>query len=274
MTTKLKEVELMSPEALKTEPSRFVWYELHTPDAAPAEAFYKGVLGWGMQDAGMPNRPYTLVTVAGIPIGGLLQKPASGFTSGEKAGWMGYIGVEDLDAILQRLENAHGFVHRAPEEIPGVGRFAVVADPQGAIFVLFQPPKGMQQPERPSPGTPGTAAWHDLAAVEWQSDFNFYADLFGWSKSQAMDMGTSGVYQIFAVGSEPIGGMMNRMNPSQSPGWLFYFNVDDIDSAVARVKQHGGTVIHGPSVVPGGQQIAHCLDTQGAIFGIVGPPKQ
>jgi uncharacterized protein len=264
----------MSPEALKAEPSRFVWYELHTPDAAPAETFYRGVLGWGAQDAGVPNRRYTLVTVAGIPIGGLLQKPATGFTSGEKARWMGYIGVEDLDAFSQRLKQSGGFVHRAPEDIPGVGRFAVVADPQGAIFVLFQPPNGVQQPERPAAGTPGTAAWHDLAAVEWQSDFTFYADLFGWSKSQAIDMGPNGVYQIFAAGSEPIGGMTNRMDPSQSAGWLFYFNVDGIESAIARVKQHGGTVVHGRSVVPGGQQIAHCLDPQGAIFGIVGPPKQ
>lgn len=274
MSTQFKEVQLTSPEALKAEPSGFVWYELHTPDAAPAEAFYGGVLGWGVQDAGLPNRRYTLVTVAGTPIGGLLQKPSTDFPSGEKASWMGYIGVTDLDAASERLKQAHGVVHRAPEDIPGVGRFAVVADPQGAIFMLFQAPKGMQQPAALAPGTPGTAAWHDLAAIEWQSDFNFYADLFGWGKSQAIDMGTAGVYQIFAVGSKPIGGMMNRMDPSQTPGWLFYFNVDDIDAAIVRVKQHEGTVIHGPSVVPGGQQIAHCLDTQGAIFGIVGPPKQ
>ncbi|HEX4229423.1 MAG TPA: VOC family protein [Bryobacteraceae bacterium] len=277
MSAKIQEKrteELMSREALKTEPSRFVWYELHTPDAGPAEAFYRGVLGWAAHDAGMPNRRYTLVTVAGIPIGGLLQKPASGFASGEKAAWMGYIGVQDLDASLQHLKQANGVVHRTPEDIPGVGRFAVVSDPQGAIFVLFEPPKGVQQPERPPAGTLGTAAWHDLAAADWQSDFNFYADLFGWSKSQAIEMGPNGVYQIFAVGSEPIGGMMTRMDPSQSPGWLFYFNVNDINAAVGRVKQHGGTVVHGPSVVPGGQQIAHCLDTQGAIFGIVGPPKQ
>lgn len=242
----------MSPEAIKTEPSRFVWYELHTPDAAPAEAFYRSVLGWGAQDAGAPNRQYMMLSVEGTPIGGLLQKPASGFTSGEKARWMGYIGVKDLDASAQRLKQAHGLVHRAPEDIPGVGRFAVVADPQGAIFVLFQPPDGMQQRARPAAGTPGMPTWHDLAAAEWESDFTFYADLFGWSKSQAIDMGPNGVYQIFAVGSEPIGGMMTRTDQSQSPGWLFYFNVDAIDSAIARVKQHGGTLVHGPSVVPGG----------------------
>jgi predicted enzyme related to lactoylglutathione lyase len=84
-------------------------------------------------------------------------------------------------------------------------------------------------------------------------------------------MDPNGVYQIFAAGSEPIGGMMTRMDPTQPPGWLFYFNVDEIKAAIARVNQHGGTVVHGPSEAPGGQQVARCLDPQGAIFGIVAP---
>ncbi|MBV9265422.1 MAG: VOC family protein [Acidobacteriaceae bacterium] len=263
----------MSSPGANTSPSRFVWYELHTPRAKPAEAFYRPVLGWGAQDGGVPNHPYTLVTIGGIPIGGLLEKPATSFARGEKAHWVGYIGVGNVDEFSKRVQQAGGVVHRAAEDIPSVGRFAVVADPQGAMFVLFQPRDTRQQAQFPKPGTPGSAAWHDLAAVDWQSEFAFYSDLFGWSKSDALDMGPAGTYQIFSAGSEPIGGMMNRMDASQTPGWLFYFNVDDINAAIDRVKQHGGTIVHGPSVVPGGQQIAHCLDTQGAIFGIVAPAK-
>lgn len=263
----------MSSAAMKAQPSRFVWYELHTPDAKPAQAFYGGVLGWGAQDAGRPDRSYTLLTVDNTPVGGLLQKPATAFSSGEKAGWVGYIGIDNVEEFSKKVQAAGGVVHRAAEEIPEVGRFAVVADPQGAMFVLFQPSDAMQTQQSPRPGTPGTAAWHDLAAIDWQSEFAFYSDLFGWSKSQAIEMGPNGIYQIFAVGAEPIGGMMNRMDPSQAPGWMFYFNVDEIGAAITRVNAHGGTVIHGPSVVPGGQQIAHCLDTQGAIFGVVSPPQ-
>jgi uncharacterized protein len=261
----------MSPETRTAQPSNFVWYEFHTSDAAKAAAFYRGVLGWGAQDAGMPDGRYTLVTVGGIPIGGILQKPASSFAGGAKPGWMGYIGVNDVDEFSKRVQQAGGSVHRAAEDIPDVGRFAVVADPQGALFVLFQPPDGRQQPERPKAGSPGSAAWHDLAAIDWQTDFAFYAELFGWSKADALDMGPNGVYQVFAAGSGPIGGMMNRMDPSQSPGWLFYFNVDEMDAAIARANQHGGKVVHGPSEVPGGLQIAHVLDIQGGIFGIVAP---
>jgi predicted enzyme related to lactoylglutathione lyase len=259
------------PSSSQQEPSDFGWYELHTPDATAAERFYRGVLGWGALDAGMTDRRYTLVSVDGMPIGGLLEKPAKSFTDGMKPSWLGYIGVTNIDEYSRRVQEAGGMVHRAVEDIPGVGRFAVVADPQGAIFVLFQPADGTQQPTPLKPGTPGTVAWHDLAAIDWQSDFAFYVELFGWSKATTVDMGSSGVYQIFASRSEPIGGMMNRMDPAQSPAWLFYFNVEEINAAIGRVKEHGGTVVHGPSEVPGGQQIAHCVDPQGAIFGIVTP---
>jgi predicted enzyme related to lactoylglutathione lyase len=260
----------MSINTSATSPSDFVWYEFHTPDAASAAAFYSAVLGWGTHDAGRSDRSYTFVTVGNIPIGGLLQKPAASFANGAKPGWMGYIAVDDLDKTVKRVQQAGGIVHHAMEPIPGVGSFAVVADPQDAIFVLFQPNDASSQ-ERPAPGTPGSAAWHDLAAIDWESDFNFYSSLFGWTKADAVPMGASGVYQLFATGGAPIGGMMNRMDPAQSPGWFYYFHVDEIGAAVARVKQHGGTMTHGPSVVPGGQQIAHCLDPQGGAFGIVTP---
>ena len=130
-----------------TTPSDFVWYELHTPDAASAASFYQAVLGWGTQDSGQKDRNDTApVTVSNLPVGGLLEKPAASFSNGVKPGWMGYIGVGDVDASVKRLAQAGGIVHRPVEVIPGVGSFAVVADPQGAMFVLFQPPeKGQQQ---------------------------------------------------------------------------------------------------------------------------------
>ncbi|MGI8509497.1 MAG: VOC family protein [Gemmatimonadaceae bacterium] len=251
----------------------FVWYEFHTADAAGAARFYSSVLGWGLHDAGMPDRSYTLVTVDNVQIGGTLQKPASSFAVGGKPAWIGYIGVSNVDAYVGRLQQLGGSVHRAAEDIPNVGRFAVVADPQGANFVLFQPSNADQQAERPMPGAPGSPAWHDLIAIDWQADFTFYADMFGWTKSDAVDMGPNGVYQVFACDGVPIGGMMNRMDPVQTPAWLYYFAVEEIGAAVDRVRQHGGTVTHGPAVVPGGQQVAQCLDPQGAIFALVGPEE-
>ena len=161
----------------------------------------------------------------------------------------------------------------AAEEIPGVGTFAVVAEPQGAIFTLFQPPAGMTRPEQPAACMPGMPAWHELVASDSESAFQFYAGLFGWTKAHAIEMGPNSVYQIVAVGSEPIGGMMTLAVRRRAPAGCF-FHVEEIDAAIERVKQNGGTLVHGPSVVPGGQQIAHCLDTQGAMFGMVGRGRE
>lgn len=263
----------MTENSVAAEPSTFVWYELHTPDAAIAAEFYAPVLGWNIQDSGMPNRKYSLLCVDRTPVGGLLEKHATGFTAGEGARWMGYIGVEDVHRYSRLVEQAGGVVHRAAEEIPGVGTFAVVADPQGAIFTLFQPPAGMTPPEQPAAGTPGMPAWHELAASNSESAFQFYAGLFGWTKSHAFEMGPGLVYQIFAVRSQPIGGIITPANPAEGSGWLFYFHVEEIDAAIERLKRNGGAVLHGPTVVPGGQQTAQCRDRQGACFGIVGPGR-
>lgn len=261
--------------AAATKASEFVWYELHTPDSAAAAAFYGPVLGWKMRDAGVPNRKYTLVCVTlgsgeEIPVGGLLEKPAAAFRE-ESPRWMGYIGVDDVGHFTQLVWQAGGAVHRAPEEIPGVGTFSVVGDPQGAAFTLFQPPVGVTRPEQPPLCTPGMPVWSELGAVDWEPEFRFYSGLLGWTKAHAIDMGPNGVYQIFAAGSQPIGGMMTLPNPVRTAGWLFYFQVEQIEAAIDRVKQNGGVVLHGPSPVPGGQFTAQCRDTQGAVFGMVGP---
>lgn len=258
----------------KNEVCTFVWYELHSPDAAAAADFYKPVLGWTTQDAGIPNKKYTLVRVGETPVGGLLEKSASAFSAGEKARWIGYIGVRDVHLWSKRVQDLGGIVHRSAEEIPGVGTFAVATDPQGALFTLFEAPAGMTPPQQPSRCTPGMPVWHELGAVEWEAEFGFYSDLFGWAKADAVNMGPSSVYQIFTAGSEAIGGMMTLPNSDHGASWLFYLQVEEIGAAIERVKQNGGTVLHGPATVPGGQQIAVCLDPQGAAFGMVGPAQQ
>ena len=162
-----------------------------------------------------------------------------------------------------------GHVHRGPEDIPAVGRFAVVSDPQGALIYLF---KGLgEAPTALPPSTPGTIGWRELHAADWEAAFGFYAMLFGWTKGDALDMGPMGTYQLFAIGGVMAGGMMTRMDPGHAPSWLYYFNVADIDGAIGRVKEHGGQIVHGPSQVPGGSWIAHGLDPQGAMFAVVAP---
>ena len=246
----------------------FVWIELMTSDTKAAESFYRSVVGWGTQDAGMADRSYTLLSVGGAMVGGLMAIPEEARAMGARPGWMGYISVDDVDAYARRVTAAGGAVHRAPEDIPGVGRFAVVADPHGAGFILFRG-SNEEGPQPAAPGTPGHTGWHELRAGDGASAFAFYSGLFGWTKAEAIDMGAMGVYQTFATGGAPVGGMMTKTAETPAPSWLYYFNVDAIDAAVARVKGAGGQLINGPMQVPGGSWIVQCLDPQGAMFALI-----
>lgn len=250
----------------------FVWYDLMSTDAKAAAAFYRGVVGWRMQDAGLPDRSYTILSAGETAVGGLMALPPEACVAGAKPVWSGYVAVDDVDAFAARVKQAGGAIHHPPDDIPGVGRFAFVADPQGATFVLF---KGMSdaQPQPPAPGTPGHTGWRELQAADWESAFAFYSSLFGWTKADAVDMGAMGLYQLFAIDGVAKGGMMTKTKEVPAPLWIYYFNVDDIEAAAARVKNGGGQILHDPHEVPGGSWIVNCSDPQGAAFALLGPHR-
>ena len=183
-------------------PAPFVWYELMTSDAAAAEKFYKTVVGWKTQDMSQGDMKYTGLLAGDAPVAGLMTLPKEACAAGAKPGWIGYIGVDDVDATAGRVTKAGGRIHVPPTEIPNVGRFATVADPQGTAFCLFKPAADMTRPGA-DPAKPGIVGWHELYAIDGQKAFGFYADLFGWTKVEAMDMGAMGIYQIFAAGGPP-----------------------------------------------------------------------
>jgi predicted enzyme related to lactoylglutathione lyase len=251
---------------------RFVWYELMTTDTEGAEKFYRRVVGWDARDAGMAAVSYTLFSAGGADVAGLMAIPQRARDAGARPGWIGYVAVEDVDACAAQVAREGGSVHRPPDDIPGVGRFAIVADPQGATLALFRcAAQSNQQPV--AAGTPGHAGWRELLASDWQRAFAFYAGLFGWTKAEPFDMGSLGIYQLFAAGGETIGGMMTRPETVPAPFWLYYFNVDGIDAAKDRVRAGGGQIINGPHEVPGGSWIVQCLDPQGAMFALVAPRR-
>ena len=248
----------------------FVWYELMTTDAKAAEGFYGKVVGWTAQQADQPGMPYTLLMSGASQVAGLMTLPAEACAAGARPGWMGYIGVDDADATVARLTRAGGSVHRPAADIPGIGRFAVVADPQGAVFCLFQP-AGPGEPSPPGQNVPGTIGWHELMAGDGDKAFAFYADLFGWARDEAIDLGPMGKYQLFAANGQVIGGMMTKPAEVPAPFWGYYFNVEGITAAVERLKAAGGSVINGPMEVPGGSWVVQAIDPQGAMFALVGP---
>ncbi len=247
---------------------RFVWYELMTTDMAAAKAFYTRVVGWGTEDASRPGMPYTLFTVKGVSVAGLLDLPEAALQVGERPRWVGYVAVDDVDAAVVRVKELGGAVHVPPRDIPDVSRFSVVADPQTAMFVLVKwlRPRREQPAE---PNAPGRVGWHELLADDCEKALAFYSKLFGWQDAHA-DVGPAGKYQLFSAGGQMIGGMFTKLPGVQVPSWLYYFTVGDIDAAANRVITGGGQILEGPVEVPGYGWIVECSDPQGAVFGLEG----
>lgn len=247
---------------------QFVWYELMSNEPEKALAFYRDVVGWDSADAGMPGMTYNLLKAGDLPVAGLMGLPEEACAAGAKPGWLGFVGVEDVDASAAAVMAAGGQLRREPTDIPGVGRFAVFTDPQGAPLALF---KG-QSEMGPSfgMGQPGHPGWHELMTSDWQAAFAFYSGLFGWRKDRGHDMGPMGMYQLFNAGGDAIGGMMTKPASVEAPPfWTYYFTVAAIEPAIERIKAGGGTVINGPMEVPGGSWIVQALDPQGVMFALV-----
>lgn len=247
---------------------KFCWYELMTTDLPAAERFYSSVVGWTTRDSGMPGMTYTLAYAGEAQAAGLMEIPEE--AKGMPPAWMGYIYADDLEATVKAVADNGGTIHRQPDDIPGIGRFAVVADPHGAVFCLFTTTDGT--PDIPMM-TPGHVGWNELMAGDLDSAWTFYSTVFGWTKDQAIDMseGGMGVYQLFAVrGGNAIGGMMTKPADLPAPPyWGFYFVVKGLDAAQKRVTDGGGSVLMDPMEVPGGAWIINCVDPQGAYFSLV-----
>jgi predicted enzyme related to lactoylglutathione lyase len=247
---------------------RFVWYELMTTDVTAAKAFYANVVGWTAQDASMPGQAYTLFNAGGTSVSGLMRLPEEASKSGFRPTWLGYVGVDDVDAAADRITQLGGAVHVPPTDIPNISRFSIAVDPQMATIALFKWLHAGQE-QAAEPDAPGRVGWHELLAADWEAAWAFYRELFGWQKANA-DSGAMGTYQLFSAAGETIGGMLTKPPEVPVPFWLYYFNVGDIDVAMKRVKAGSGQILTGPIEVPSNRWIVQCADPQGAIVALVG----
>ena len=244
----------------------FIWYELLTTDPDSAAIFYGNVVGWQTRSAGQGGVDYRLLSIDGTDIGGLM-KSEEGMPPPV---WLGYIGVDDVDAAATTIKEAGGAIHVPPTDIPNVGRFAMVGDPQGVVFYIMR--GNMDQASTAFAGmAPGHCRWNELVTTDQAAALDFYIDQFGWEKGDAMPMGEAGDYRFINHHGEMIGAMMNGMGGKQRPMWNFYFGVRDIDAAVEAVRANDGTITFGPQEIPGGEYAVNAIDPQGAAFGLVGP---
>jgi uncharacterized protein len=247
---------------------RFVWYELVTTDVPAAMAFYTKIMGWGAWDVSVPGKACILFSDGKASVGGLTQLSDDARETGTAPTWIGYVGVDDVDATADRITRLGGTVHVPPTDVSDISRFSIFADPQTARLALFKWLKpGQGQPTEPD--ARGHVGWHELIAADWEKALAFYGELFGWQREDA-DIGDTDEYQLFSAGGQTIGGMVTKPPTIPDPFWLYYFNIGDIDAAAQRVKAGGGQILDGPTEVPGGSWIIRCVDPQGALFALKG----
>jgi predicted enzyme related to lactoylglutathione lyase len=235
----------------------FVWHELATSDPKGAIAFYKNVIGWSTQPFG---DDYTVLQAGETGVGGVAK--------GTPPHWIAYVYADDVDALTKKAESLGAKTKVPPSDIPTIGRFSVIADPQGAEIALFKPLP--REGAEPAPPTTRFFSWNELMTDDPEAALRFYSQLFGWQKTDAVES-PMGIYQMYGKGGRTFGGMAKRPKDYPAPPhWLYYVNVGDLDAALARVRKAGGQVLHGPMAVPGGDRVAQCTDPQHARFALHG----
>lgn len=253
----------------------FIWYELLTKDIAAAKAFYDGVVGWTIDGASqMPGMDYRMINAADGQSGGAMQLTPEMLAGGGAPSWLGYIGVDDVDASVAAIVADGGAVHMPAFDIPDVGRLALVADSQGVPFYVMRGASPEASTAYQRMGMQHVA-WNELVSPDDAAALAFYAKHFNITKVGAMSMGPQGEYSFVAntdSKGDAIGAVMPVLDGTK-PGWNFYFRVPDIHAANAAVEAGGGTVLSGPMEVPGGEMTLQCLDPEGVFFGLVAPGK-
>ena len=249
---------------------RFVWFDLMTSDVEAAQKFYTSLIGWGTEEWKGSDQPYTMWTNQGTPMGGVMTLSDDAKKAGAPPHWLGYIATPDVDETVAKATELGGQTYVPATEIPDTGRFAMLGDPQGAVFAVFS--HGDEPPSRDGPPSVGEMSWHELMTAHYEKAFEFYSTLFGWEKTDSMDMGEAGIYQMFGLSSDgpPMGGMFNKPPEMPAAAWLYYTVVNDVKQSVEEVKKMGGQVLNGPMQVPGesGDWVAQCVDPQGAAFAL------
>jgi predicted enzyme related to lactoylglutathione lyase len=241
---------------------RFVWQELMTTDVQSAVAYYQKVVGWKTQ-AWQVDSNYLMWVAKSGPIGGVAALPAVDAAPY----WLHYIGTADIDATVRDAEQLGGHIVVPITNIANGGRYAVLADPQGGKFGVHWSAGATTPVGQPQSGE---FAWYELATSDYQAAFNFYQALFGWQKTDQLDMGEVGVYFMFGINGQSIGGIYNKRSDT-TVSWCGYALVADAVKAAKLAAKSGGKVCNGPMQVPGGNWIAQLSDPQGAMHAVVSP---
>ena len=244
----------------------FCWIELHTTDQTAAKSFYSALFGWDAKDEAMgPTDFYTMFKLQGRDAAaGCTLRPEER-SQGVPPHWMIYITVESADAAAAKAQQLGGKILAPAFDVMDAGRMAVVLDPTGAAFCVWQAKKstgiGIAQ-------VAGTLCWADLSTPDAKRASDFYSGLFGWQLILG-EKDPSGYLHI-KNGENFIGGVppAAHRQPGVPPHWLAYFQVDDVDATASKAKQMGANLYLAPMTMEGVGRFSVIADPQGAVFAI------
>jgi uncharacterized protein len=254
---------------------KFVWIENLTADPDRALNYYTEVVGWDTESMPMGDgAPYVMwKNREGRTVGGLMKLPAEAAAMGAPNHWLGHVASDDLDGTIARVRDLGGQVLNGPVPVPGMGRFAILRDPQGVVFASFEAADGGAAGPVGPPVT-GDLGWAELMSPDLDASLAFYCAVFGWEKSSAIDMGPMGVYQLLRRPGQDgdFAGMMQTVPEMPMAAWNYYVMVDDLEAAIEAGQAGGGRLLNGPQEVPGGARIANLMDDQGCAYSLIHMP--
>ena len=250
-------------ERTKYTPGTFSWVDLTTTDQEAAKSFYAGLFGWEADDRPAGNGViYSMQQIGGKSVAAISPQPKQQREMGLPPLWNSYITVDSADDAASKAGDLGATVHAPPFDVMDVGRMAVIADPQGAFFMVWEPKTTIGAE---LVNVPGALCWNELYTSDLDAAKDFYGGVFGWEWNQ-FEQSPDPYFVIMNQGRSN-GGVRGLAEPDMPPNWLVYFAVEDIDAGASKVKELGGEVMMGPMDI-GIAKIAVGRDAQGGYFAL------
>jgi uncharacterized protein len=250
------------PERTSNQPGTFAWLELGTSDHDAAKQFYTSLFGWTFNEFPMDEGySYTIFQKNGKDVAACYKLMPDMLANGVPPHWMSYVAVDSADDAANKAKELGGNVMNGPFDVYDMGRMAVMSDPQGAMFSVWQSKShhGIQIRDESN-----TLCWNELQARNVDAAKPFYKSLFGWELKESPE------YNEISVGGQPIGGIMQSQAPPEVPSyWMPYFAVDDCDGTTGKAAGSGATTIVPPMDYPGVGRFSVLSDPQGAVFAVI-----
>jgi predicted enzyme related to lactoylglutathione lyase len=244
-------------------PGIVVWRELMTQDSQRARGFYGELFGWTYDVFPMGAHEYVMFKRGDVRVAGMMQmEPGAPYPPN----WTSYVSTASVDDSIEKVKKAGGSLTYGPTDVPGMGRFALLVDTDGAPFAVWQAAEG-DTPQSAMPAA-GEFCWETIAAKNPDAAKKFYGAVFGWT----VVAGPGGGIDVFAAGDKQVADLQPARE--MPPCWMTYVVVENLPNAVKRVEQLGGNVIEPSIPVPGVGNIGLITDPGGALLGLFEPPKQ